>query len=55
MTFLADNSVDFVNFAYVLHEMPAENAKMIVKEIMRLVNVFSLKVDTENAKTLITF
>jgi ubiquinone/menaquinone biosynthesis C-methylase UbiE len=35
-SFLEDNSVDFINFAYVLHEMPAVNAKRIVNEMFRV-------------------
>ncbi len=36
LTFIDSDSIDFVNFAYVLHEMPAVNAKKIVDEIFRV-------------------
>ncbi len=31
-----DGSFDIINYAYVLHEMPAENAKLIIDEMYRL-------------------
>lgn len=34
--FIDSDSVDFINFAYVLHEMPAANAKAIVDEMLRV-------------------
>ena len=36
MEFIESDSVDFINFAYVLHEMPAENAKQVVREMFRV-------------------
>ena len=36
MFFIESNSVDFINFAYVLHEMPAENARRVVNEMYRI-------------------
>jgi ubiquinone/menaquinone biosynthesis C-methylase UbiE len=33
---LESNSFDFINYAYVLHEMPAENALAVVGEMYRL-------------------
>ena len=36
LEFIESDSVDFINFAYVLHEMPAENAKAIVREMFRV-------------------
>ena len=36
LEFIESDSVDFINFAYVLHEMPADNAKAIVREMFRV-------------------
>ena len=36
MPFFEDGSFDFINFAYVIHEMPGENAKAMVREMYRL-------------------
>ena len=36
--FLETESIDFINFAYVLHEMPGGNAKAIVDEMFRLLS-----------------
>ena len=36
MSLLESGSFDFVNFAYLLHEMPADNAKGVVDEMNRL-------------------
>lgn len=36
LDFLESESFDFINYAYVLHEMPGENAKMVVDEMVRL-------------------
>ena len=36
LSFLESDSVDFINFAYVLHEMPAVNAKKVVDEMYRV-------------------
>lgn len=36
MYYLETESFDFINFAYVLHEMPGENAMKIVDEMYRL-------------------
>lgn len=36
LSFIESDSIDFVNFAYVLHEMPAVNAKRIVDEMYRV-------------------
>lgn len=36
LPWLESESFDFINFAYVLHEMPVENALTILKEIYRL-------------------
>ena len=36
MEWVESDSVDFINFAYVLHEMPEENAKTMVREMFRV-------------------
>ena len=36
MSWLESESFDFINYAYVLHEMPAENCLMIIDEMYRL-------------------
>jgi len=36
LSFISSNSVDFINFAYVLHEMPAVNSKKVVEEMFRI-------------------
>ena len=36
MSWLESDSFDLINYAYVLHEMPAENALRIVSEMFRL-------------------
>jgi len=36
MSWLESESIDFINYAYVLHEMPADNALRIVSEMHRL-------------------
>ena len=36
LEFIESDSIDFINFAYVLHEMPADNAKAIVREMFRV-------------------
>jgi len=36
MSFLESESFDIINYAYVLHEMPADNCKLIVNEMYRL-------------------
>eukprot|EP00095_Tigriopus_kingsejongensis_P004512 maker-scaffold427_size174323-snap-gene-0.44 protein:Tk04512 transcript:maker-scaffold427_size174323-snap-gene-0.44-mRNA-1 annotation:"hypothetical protein BRAFLDRAFT_126511" len=38
LDFLVDESFDFINFAYVLHEMPGPNAQMIMDEMFRLLS-----------------
>jgi len=36
LSFIESNSIDFINFAYVLHEMPAVNSKRVVEEMFRV-------------------
>lgn len=36
LSFLESESFDLINYAYVLHEMPADNAKLVVDEMYRL-------------------
>jgi SAM-dependent methyltransferase len=36
MSFLESESFDLINYAYVLHEMPADNCKLVVDEMYRL-------------------
>ena len=36
LEFIESDSVDFINFAYVLHEMPAVHAKQLVRELFRV-------------------
>jgi len=36
MSWLESDTFDFINYAYVLHEMPAENALRVVQEMYRL-------------------
>ena len=36
LSFIESDSIDFVNFAYVLHEMPEINSKRIVDEMFRI-------------------
>ena len=36
MPFFEDGSFDLINFAYVLHEMPGDNAQAMVREMYRL-------------------
>jgi len=36
LSWLADGSFDLVNYAYVLHEMPAENCLRVIEEMYRL-------------------
>merc|ERR1712130_76261 len=39
MSWLESETFDFINYAYVLHEMPADNAIRVVNEIYRLLKV----------------
>jgi len=39
MSWLESDTFDFINYAYVLHEMPAENALRVVQEMYRLLKV----------------
>ena len=34
--YIESDSVDFLNFAYVMHEMPKENAKLVAQEMYRV-------------------
>ena len=34
--YIESDSVDFLNFAYVMHEMPQENAKLVAQEMYRV-------------------
>ena len=36
LEWVESDSVDFINFAYVLHEMPEKNAKTMVREMFRV-------------------
>ena len=36
MSLFETDSFDFINFAYVLHEMPAENSKRMADEMFRV-------------------
>jgi len=38
LSFLESDSFDLINYAYVLHEMPADNCNRVVDEIYRLLN-----------------
>lgn len=38
LSIFADETFDFVNYAYVLHEMPGENAKRVVDEMVRILS-----------------
>ena len=39
MSWLESETFDFINYAYVLHEMPADNALRVVNEMHRLLKV----------------
>merc|ERR1719239_2040358 len=39
MSWLESETFDFINYAYVLHEMPADNAIRVVNEMYRLLKV----------------